>query len=194
MNKFEQILRKNIQAVTLNTVQPQPDQAERFPASKYPCSAKPGRSPDVKTICDAVKQLSGTVSGTVNDPGNNDCAKLIKSRNNTACTDRAYTTADTVIRTCDDYANGVVSAMPNNATNAQKAEAKRKAKCDCLNLALVGRPVLTSVTLPAGVMKQQIVDFYMYECSYTYLSKVCAERSKVSDALNAISPACPVPP
>jgi hypothetical protein len=193
MNKFEQILRKNIQAVTLDTVQPQPDQVERSPSNPYPCNVKDGRSLDVKTICDAVKQLSGTVTRTVNDPGNNDCAKLIKSRNNTACTDRAYTKADTVIRTCDDYANGVVSAMPNNATNAQKAEAKRKAKCDCLNFALVGRPAL-NVSLPAGVMKEQIVDFYMYECSYTYLSRVCAERSKVSDALNAISPACPVPP
>jgi hypothetical protein len=188
MNKFEQILRKNIQAVTLDTVQPQPDEDERFPASKYPCSAKPGRSLNVKIICDAVKQLSGNAGR----PGDDDCARLIKSRNNTACTDRAYTKANTAIRECDDYANGVVSALPNNATNAQKAEARRKAKCDCLNFALVGRPAL-NVSLTAGVMDKQIVDFYMYECSYTYLSSVCAERSKVSDALNAISPACRLP-
>ena len=189
MNKFEQILRKNIQAVTLNTVQPQLDQDERFPASKYPCSAKPGRSLNVKIICDAVKQLSGNAGR----PGDDDCAKLIKSRNNTACTDRAYTTADTVIRTCDNYANGVVSALPNNATIAQKEEARRKAKCDCLNFAIYGRPVLNYVSLPAGVMKQQIVDFYMYNCSYTYLSKVCDERKKAIDALNAISPSCSIP-
>jgi hypothetical protein len=188
MNKFEQILRKNIQAVTLNTVQPQPDPDEIFPASEYPCSAQPGRSLNVEIICDAVKQLSGGAGR----PGNNDCARLIKSRNNTDCTDKGYTKADTVIRTCDDYANGVVSAMPNNATNAQKAEAKRKAKCDCLNFATYGRPAL-NVSLTAGVMDKQIVDFYMYECSYTHLSRVCAERSKVSDALNAISPACRFP-
>jgi len=188
MNKFEQILRKNIQAVTLNTVQPQPDQAESFPASEYPCSAKPGRSLNVKTICDAVKQLSGNAGR----PGDDDCAKLIKSRNNTACTDQTYTTADTVIRTCDDYANGVVSALPNNATIAQKEEARRKAKCDCLNFAIYGKPAV-NVRLTAGVMNNQIVGLYMYECSYTYLSRVCAELSKASDALNAISPACRLP-
>jgi hypothetical protein len=191
MNKFEQILRKNIQAVTLNTVQPQPDQAERLPDSKYPCSAKPGRSLNVKTICDAVKQLSGAAG----EPGDNPCAKLIKSRNNTECTDRAYTKANTAIRICDDYANGVVSALPNNATIAQKEEARRKAKCDCLNFAIYGRPAVNvSLTgLTAGVMNNQIVGLYMYECSYTYLSRVCAELSKASDALNAISPACRFP-
>jgi len=188
MNKFEQILRKNIQAVTLNTVQPQPDPDERFPASEYPCSARPGRSLNVKIICEAVKQLSGNAGR----PGDNDCAKLIKSRNNKACTDRAYTKADEVIRKCDDYANGVVSALPNNATNAQKEEARRKAKCDCLNFAIYGKPAL-NVSLKAGVMNEQIIGLYMYECSYTYLSRVCDELSKASDALNAISPACRFP-
>jgi hypothetical protein len=189
MNKFEQILRKNIQAVTLNTVQPQPDPDERFPASKYPCHNKDGgRSLNVKTICDAAKQLSGSAGR----PGDDDCAKLIKSRNNTACNDRVYIKADTAIRKCDDYANGVVAALPNNATNAQKAEARRKAKCDCLNFAIYGRPAL-NVSLTAGVMNKQIVDFYTYECSYTYLSTVCAELSKASNALDAISPACRFP-
>jgi hypothetical protein len=189
MNKFEQILRKNIQAVTLDTVQRQTDQVERFPAGKYPCNVPGTASLDVNVVCAAVNQLSSNV----NDPGNNKCAQLIKKRNTTSCKDREYVKADTAIRKCDDYANGVVSALPNNATNAQKAEARRKAKCDCLNFAIYGRPILNYVSLPAGVMKQQIVDFYMYNCSYTYLSKVCDERKKAIDALNAISPSCSIP-
>jgi hypothetical protein len=190
MNKFEQILRKNIQAVTLDTVQRQTDQVERFPADKFPCNVPGTAVLDVNAVCTAVNQLSSTAG----NPGNNKCAKLIKKYNTTACNNREYIKADTVIRKCDDYVNSVTSALSNNATDAKRAEARRKAKCDCLNFALVGRPVLNYTDLTAGVMKKQIEDFDNAYCSYTYLARVCAERSKVSDALNAISPACPVPP
>ena len=196
MNKFEQILRKHIQAVTfLDTVQTQPDRIDRYPPEQFPCNVPNTPFLDVNVICAAVKQLSSTVGGS---PGNNKCAKAIKTYNKNPCTEqeKKYLKGETVIAKCNDYASAVVLALSNRATNAQKAEAKRKARCDCLNFALVGRPALnpSSVRFEAKIIKSQIEDFYKADCTYTVLSRVCEARQKVADELNSISPGCPVPP
>lgn len=191
MNKFEQILRKNIQAVTLDTVQTQTGRVDQYPPSKFPCNVPNTPFLDVNVICAAVNRLSSNVG----NPGDNKCAQTIKKYNVKECSKKKYVAGQTVIGKCNDYASAVVLALSNRATDAQKAEAKRKARCDCLNFALYGRPVLTSssVRFDAKIMKSQIEDFYNADCSYTWLSRVCAERQKVIDELNSISPACAYP-
>ena len=186
MNKFEQILRKNIQAVTLDTVQTQTSRVDEYPPSKFPCNVPNTPFLDVNVICAAVNRLSSNVG----NPGDNKCAQTIKKYNVNECSKKKYVAGQTVIGKCNDYA---YYASADRATDAQKAEAKRKARCDCLNFALYGSPVLTSSSVSAKIMKSQIEDFYNADCSYTWLSRVCAERQKVIDELNSISPACAYP-
>lgn len=194
MNKFEQILRKNIQAVTfLDTVQTQTGRVEQYPLSKYPCNTENSRSLNIETICKAVNQLSSNAGR----PGDNKCAQLISKYHRYPCEEqlKKYVKGETVIDKCNNYASGVVLALSKTATNEQKAEAKRKARCDCLNFALIGRPALnpSSVKFNAKIMQSQIEDFYNADCEYTRLSRVCEARQKVSDELISISPACSYP-
>ena len=195
MNKFEQILRKNIQAVTfLDTVQTQTGRVDEYPPEQFPCNNKNRPSLNLEAICEAVNKLRSPP----NQPGDNKCAQFISKYHHNPCEEqlKKYLKGETVIDKCNDYASAVVLALPNRATNPEKAEAKRKARCDCLNFALVGRPALnpSSVRFEAKIMQSQIEDFYKADCEYTRLVRVCEARQKVADELISISPLCPVPP
>ena len=121
--------------------------------------------------------------------------KKIKTSNTQPCSKGNYTKAEVVILKCNNYARSVVDALPQNATQQQEDEAARKAKCDCLNLAVFGRPasISSSVGFEAGIMKKEVVDFFESGCSYAWISNVCSELRKVRDAILAISPVCKLP-
>lgn len=185
MKKFEKILRKHIEAAR---AQPNLDVSS---TNTSPCYIGSNGVIDVAAICEAVEILSREVG----NPMSNECAKKIKSSNTKACSTKKYTKAGIIISKCNNYASSVVAALPQNATQEQRAEAERKAKCDCLNLAVFGRPssILSSVGFEAGVMKNQIIEFFLDGCTYPWISNVCAEMSKVRDAILAINPICKLP-
>jgi len=172
MNKFEQILRKHFVGLAQQSTRIAPNTA---PASSCNCCIPETTQLSIDKICAAVKQLSGSAG----IPGSNPCAKDIKTNNNNPCETKKFTKGDIIIAKCQSYANSVVAALPQNATPAQRAEASRKAECDCLNNAISGTPSVNNLGFSPAVMGKQILDFYTDGCSYVWISKVCGEREKV---------------
>jgi len=172
MKKLEQIIRKHFVGLAQQSTRIAPNTA---PVSSCNCCIDGTTQLSINKICAAVKQLSGSVGS----PGSDPCAKDIKRNNNNPCSTKKFTKGDIIIAKCQSYANSVVAALPQNATPAQRAEASRKAECDCLNNAISGTPSVNNLGFSQAVMGQQILDFYRDGCSYTWISTVCGEREKV---------------
>ena len=131
MSKLEKIIKKHF--ILLAQQGPQIAPGTGKPTStSCNCCIEGTNQLSITKICEAVKQLSGSVGS----PGSNPCAKDIKRNNNKPCSTKKFTKGDIIIAKCQSYANSVVAALPQNATPAQRAEASRKAECDCLNNAI----------------------------------------------------------
>jgi hypothetical protein len=191
MEKFNNILKKHIVSVAKA---PFSEFEAEETKPEFPC----GNPPNPYKIRDSVKDLL-----RLNPSSKDKCAQYIKNNNKRPCAKTGSTDPDnampyltflTAKTACERYAQSVVNVLPIGTSEAEKAEARRKAMCDAINfiryknpgvlpggVSRLPNPAPNGPPIVAGHMGSNLTSAFNYGFTYSCMGDIVREMDKLDE-------------